>query len=210
MGEGGVYGSGYMGENSTPDVFRYITNGILDGWELSGKIAGILVIDDIETIIDPDASTFDKGLAAAGFLPLGKLIKGGKIVVKLANKEKEIEVAVEATDTAIQAAAKLSNKQIKHILNGHMPDTFAKQVNYMPEADFTKYLEDNTFFNSSWTKEDIISGVETAYQSAFKDGVTGRYDYYYNGEYIRLFIDSNGNLSSAYGLNKLTKSYFGK
>ncbi|MFD2331291.1 polymorphic toxin-type HINT domain-containing protein [Cohnella sp. GCM10020058] len=71
-----------------------------DGWRLIKKgvvaVANFLVVDDIRTILDPNASTFDKALAAASFIPVGKVIKGGKLVVKLVNKEgKVVERAVE-------------------------------------------------------------------------------------------------------------------
>nr|WP_237178999.1 polymorphic toxin-type HINT domain-containing protein [Paenibacillus sp. MMS18-CY102] len=61
-------------------------------------VANFMIVDDIRTILDPNSSYFDKGLALAGFLPVGKVVKGGKLVVKLMNKEgKVIERAVENT-----------------------------------------------------------------------------------------------------------------
>lgn len=62
------------------------------------EIANFLVVDDIRTIMNPKSSYFDKGLAIVGLLPVGKIIKGGKIIVKFADKSgKHIERAVEAT-----------------------------------------------------------------------------------------------------------------
>jgi len=63
-------------------------------------IAEFLIIDDIRTVLDPNASFFDKTLAAAGFFPIGKLIKGGKIIKKLSNGTKDIERAVDYTEDA--------------------------------------------------------------------------------------------------------------
>ncbi|MFD2117632.1 hypothetical protein ACFSTH_09440 [Paenibacillus yanchengensis] len=66
--------------------------------EASMEVANFLVVDDINTIVDPKASTFDKSLALAGFLPISKVIKGGKLVVKLSSKEgRNIERAFEFT-----------------------------------------------------------------------------------------------------------------
>ncbi|WP_174807056.1 polymorphic toxin-type HINT domain-containing protein, partial [Paenibacillus elgii] len=89
----GCYGPCYMGYNSTPQIYSDITTGILKTWEVAGSLA----VDDINTIADPNVSTFDKTLAAAGFIPVGKVITGGKIVVKLASKGREIERTAEYT-----------------------------------------------------------------------------------------------------------------
>jgi len=76
--------------------------------EASMAVANFMVIDDINTLLDPDASTFDKTLAAAGFIPVGKLIKGGKLVIKMTNGQgRNIERAVEVTDSNWKLASKI-------------------------------------------------------------------------------------------------------
>ncbi|MFF2909419.1 polymorphic toxin-type HINT domain-containing protein [Paenibacillus sp. NPDC057934] len=71
-------------------------------------VANFLVVDDIRTILDPNASTFDKALSAASFVPFGKVVKGGSLVIKLINKEgRIIERAVEKTASNEQAIAKV-------------------------------------------------------------------------------------------------------
>ncbi|MEF3311883.1 polymorphic toxin-type HINT domain-containing protein [Paenibacillus sp. GYB004] len=60
-------------------------------------VADFLIVDDINTIIDPNASTFDKTLSAASFTPVGKLIKGGKLVISLENKYKTVMREIELT-----------------------------------------------------------------------------------------------------------------
>lgn len=174
------------------------------------KTVEVLFIDDFKTVLDPDSSLFDKTLAGAGFTPFGKIVKGGKVIVKLASKGRVIERATELSADALKVAASLSKKQTKHILNGHMPNEFSRQVPYLNKETLQNYLEDNTFFNPNWTKDQIISGVEEAYANALKNGSKGIYDYSYMGENIRLFIDDSGNLSTAFGLNKLDPAYFGK
>ncbi|MEK4523644.1 T7SS effector LXG polymorphic toxin [Psychrobacillus sp. FSL W7-1457] len=47
-------------------------------------VADFLIMDDIRTLTDPNASFLDKGIAAASVIPLpvGKLVKGGSAAVK--------------------------------------------------------------------------------------------------------------------------------
>jgi RHS repeat-associated protein len=75
------------------------------GGEGAIEIADFLIVDDINTLLDPNSSSFDKSLAAAGFVPVGKVIKGGKLIIKLANKSGQVvERAVRATDKSVEAA----------------------------------------------------------------------------------------------------------
>ena len=57
--------------------------------------------------MDSNASTFDETLAAASFVPVGKVIKGGKIFIKLFNGEREIERAVDFSNDAWKAASQI-------------------------------------------------------------------------------------------------------
>gem|GEM_PF-2936576 len=66
-------------------------------------VADFAILDDINTLLDPDASVVDKGLAALSFVPVGKVIKGGKVVVRLVNKYKAIEREVDASEDAFRA-----------------------------------------------------------------------------------------------------------
>lgn len=45
------------------------------------EVLDFLVVDDINTILDPNSSTFDKTLAASNFIPVGKVIKDGRLVL---------------------------------------------------------------------------------------------------------------------------------
>ncbi|WP_306294942.1 polymorphic toxin-type HINT domain-containing protein [Paenibacillus kribbensis] len=67
-----------------------------------------MVVDDINTLLDPKASTFDKTLAAVGFIPVGKFVKGGKLIIKLTSKEgRYIERSVELSEKNLKAAKAL-------------------------------------------------------------------------------------------------------
>ena len=80
--------------------FRHADQGLIE-------VADFLVVDDIRTIFDPNASTFDKTLAVAGFIPVGKVVKGGKIFIKLFNGEQEVVRAVDYSDDAWKAVSKI-------------------------------------------------------------------------------------------------------
>lgn len=56
-------------------------------------VADFLILDDIDILLDPDASIADKSLAGLGFVPGEKVFKGGMIVLSLAKKYKKIERA---------------------------------------------------------------------------------------------------------------------
>ncbi|WP_145051491.1 hypothetical protein [Paenibacillus xylanexedens] len=68
-----------------------------------------MVVDDINTIRDANASTFSKTLAAANFIPISKFVKGGKLFYKLASSSgREVERAIEFSTL-------LSNKKTGHL-----------------------------------------------------------------------------------------------
>ena len=84
------------------NTFNTVANGV-------SAVADFLFVNDIKTILNPNASTFDKTLAVAGFTPFGKVFKGGKLVIQLTNKEgKVVERAVEATTGNINASKHLA------------------------------------------------------------------------------------------------------
>ncbi|MBV6714144.1 HINT domain-containing protein [Paenibacillus chitinolyticus] len=75
----------------------------------SKAIADFMLLDDLRTVTDENASNFDKGLAAAGFVPWGKIIRSGKLVIQMGNKAgKYIERASNLTDDNLKYAEKLA------------------------------------------------------------------------------------------------------
>jgi len=175
------------------------------------EVADFLIVDDIKTVLDPNSSNFDKGLALAGFIPFGKVIKGGKLVIKLVEDGKVIERAVDATDDAIRAATKLGKNDLKHILSDHSVAGFSNQVPYLSDAALAGKLNSKSFFNPKWSNSDIINGVEAAYAAGLKKGISNStFQYTYKGEAITIFINKDGNLSTAFGSYKLDASYFGR
>ncbi|SOC44180.1 T7SS effector LXG polymorphic toxin [Ureibacillus acetophenoni] len=51
------------------------------------EVADFIILDDINTLMDPNASGADKGFAVASFIPIGKLVKGGKLVGKIIDSD---------------------------------------------------------------------------------------------------------------------------
>lgn len=47
------------------------------------EVADFLILDDINIIMDADASGLDKGIAIASIIPVGKVLKGAKLVDKI-------------------------------------------------------------------------------------------------------------------------------
>ncbi|GKS09278.1 hypothetical protein YDYSY3_02780 [Paenibacillus chitinolyticus] len=323
----------------------------------SKAIADFMFLDDLRTVTDENASNFDKGLAAAGFVPWGKLIRGGKLVIQMGNKAgKYIERASKLTEDNLKYAAKLawncncfvagtkvqtdegekniedievgdrvlakneetgeqaykevvqlhrnekdttyklsvgnqiiettdnhpfwvedkgwvlavdlqvgdellqsngnhlkidsieivhhdekvkvynftvadfhtyfvsslgiwvhnidcgftlSSNNIQHI-GKHIASDFASQVPYLSDKALASKLNKNSFFNPSWTKEDIITGVQNGANEAISKGFTnGYYNYSYKGDTIQLFF-KDGNFDTAFGSHKLTPADFGR
>jgi hypothetical protein len=49
-----------------------------------------LILDDIRTLQDPKAPVWAKGLALASFFPVGKVLKGGKLLTKVVGKSDDV------------------------------------------------------------------------------------------------------------------------
>lgn len=90
---------------------RYSATDPWKGWSGPvGSVANFLILDDVNTLRDPDSSALAKGLAAAGFIPLGKVVKGGKLTLQLLNKEgKIVEKEFKLAGDALKAAQKACN-----------------------------------------------------------------------------------------------------
>ncbi|WP_018751033.1 polymorphic toxin-type HINT domain-containing protein [Paenibacillus sanguinis] len=103
----------------------------------------------------------------------------------------------------------LSSNNIQHI-GKHIASDFANQVPYLSDKALASKLNKNSFFNPSWTKEDIITGVQNGANEAISKGFTsGYYNYSYKGDTIQLFF-KDGNFDTAFGSHKLTPADFGR
>ncbi|WP_260405507.1 HINT domain-containing protein [Paenibacillus sp. 598K] len=85
-----VYNTPLIYVDPSGNVWKWVN----DTWVMVKKgakaTADFLIMDDLRTLVDPKSSNFDKAMAASGFLPVGKFVKGGKLIVKWANKEGKV------------------------------------------------------------------------------------------------------------------------
>jgi Pretoxin HINT domain len=103
----------------------------------------------------------------------------------------------------------LSGNNIQHI-GKHIASDFANQVPHLSDKALAAKLNKNSFFNASWTKEDIITGVQNGANEAISKGFTnGYYNYSYKGETIQIFF-KDGKFDTAFGQHKLTPADFGR
>lgn len=195
--------------------------------QLTPDILKILIgIDDIEVLMDDGSTKVQK--AGASFwlllsvLPPDKIkdiIKSAKLAKKagkglegihLTEKEWKNFKALDKAGDTIQVEKniiKLSNKNINH-MSKHIPETLKKQIPYLTEEQLVLKLNENTFFNPKWSKEEIIKYTEQAYNEFKLQGKTGKLSYKVNDEYITIFIQPDGSFGSAYGHHKLTLNDF--
>jgi hypothetical protein len=130
------------------NIFFVIVDAIADGLY---KVAEFLIIDDIRTLFNPNASGYDKALAAAGFFPFGKVIKGGKLFLKFTNKSgrvvervvKNTPEQVKIADQAIDRGKKIGKPVVlynpKFAANGFKPSaTIADGYKYNYTINGTK------------------------------------------------------------------------
>lgn len=84
-------------------------------------MADFLILDDLRTLSNPQASLLAKGFALASFFPVGKVIKDAKLLTKVAGK----------SDTMLRHLANkgLNEAQIK---------SYKRFVNKIPQADSNK------------------------------------------------------------------------
>ncbi|WP_328699973.1 RHS repeat-associated core domain-containing protein, partial [Chengkuizengella marina] len=85
----------------------------------SMAVLDFTMVGDINTILDPESSNFDKGLAAASFIPIGKvIIKGGRLIVKLANGHgREIERGVDLIGEGVEKTLPTTLKSYEQARN---------------------------------------------------------------------------------------------
>jgi hypothetical protein len=84
----------------------------------SMAVADFLVVDDVNTLLDPNSSLFDKTLAAASFIPVAKLFKGSQLIIKLASKEgRQIERAVNFIGSGVEKTLNSTLKSYEQARN---------------------------------------------------------------------------------------------
>ncbi len=101
----------------------------------------------------------------------------------------------------------LSENNIQHIKK-HTFDGMAEQAQYLTDEQLDNKLENTTFFNKTWTFEEVVSYTQTAYNILKNQGKTGLQPFEINGEIIYIFIDEDGAFGTAYGIYRYTVEDF--
>ncbi|WP_240422044.1 RHS repeat-associated core domain-containing protein [Paenibacillus periandrae] len=113
----------------------------------ANAILDFAIMDDVNTLLDPNSAKFDKTLAAAGFLPIGKVYKGGSLIFKLASREgRQIERVVEFAGEGVEKTLKTSVSSYEQARNltldilGDMGETQAYIGRLESSAGFGKVI----------------------------------------------------------------------
>lgn len=106
---------------------------------------------------------------------------------------------------------KISNAKWKHIKNNHTISSIKEQVQYgkLSKSQIMEKLK-KSFFNPTWSEDEVYEAVNQAYLAATKSGVPNEdylFEYLYKNETITLAFDSNG-LKTAYGNYQFTYDEF--
>ena len=147
-------------------------------------------------------------LVSKGLKGLQKLIKTGVKLPPAVKKGFKIGFTLAVPSTVMgtvsdisSSTANLSKKQLKHIVNKHIPSTYAQQLGRRPKDVVLRELNDKkTFFNKNWDKSLVEEAVIYGHRQAYKENAQkGLYTFSYKGEKITLYYDGKGQLQSAYG-----------
>ncbi|WP_252225245.1 hypothetical protein [Clostridium sp. ZBS2] len=103
-----------------------------------------------------------------------------------------------------KAIEDLSSKALKHPMNDHIVSRYVKQVPYQSKEVVEGYLSKKSFFNPSWTEEQVTNALNSAYKDAVSKGITdGYHTYKIYGEEINIFM-REGKFSTGFGNHKFT------
>ncbi|MCM3293460.1 HINT domain-containing protein [Paenibacillus sp. MER 180] len=110
-----------LGDESTtdpydPDIidvqFAYAFQMLDDLNALLGEgveaISNVMMVSDVYTLLDPDSTIFDKVLASLNFIPIGRIIEEGKLIIILKNTEGKFTLrGVQLTEETLDASKSL-------------------------------------------------------------------------------------------------------
>ncbi|MEK4186739.1 RHS repeat-associated core domain-containing protein [Paenibacillus sp. FSL L8-0494] len=160
--------------------------------EASMAIADFMYIDDINTVLNPDASGFDKGLALLGFIPATKIVKSGKLIVKLVSKEgRNIERVFK-----IPQIVNFIGDGVKHVSQRHIGNVIGWEHK-------SKWIvtggEWRTYTRSTVREADRVSldGDRFIYEKEFKKAIGVDVDG--NNLYkVRVVLEQDGSLITSF------------
>lgn len=146
-------------------------------------------------------------LDAVGLVPVIGAIKYRDevgLIVKEAEKGAEVVKLKGGIKGAAEAIGDLSSKALRHPMNYHMVSRYVKQVQYQSKEVVEGYLSKKSFFNPSWTEEQVTNALNSAYKDAVNKGIAdGYHTYKIYGEEINIFM-REGKFSTGFGNHKFT------
>lgn len=167
-------------------------------------IAGLdfLVLDDIRTIFDPNASTVSKSLAVIALFPAGKVVKGAKAFKLLEDygKGSLAKAAIDFGNTKVLLSSSKGillqgNKQRgwTHIYNQHIDRKMYKNKSKFPGNLNNTQIKNNIM--KTLNKGKVVLKQTSGNQTySLKFGKK-------NMRYIHVVVDSNGYIRTAYPSN---------
>ena len=149
-------------------------------------------------------------LVSKGLKGLQKLIKTGVKLPPAVKKGFKIGFTLAVPSTVMGTISDMggaitgttiSKGRMGHIVNRHIPSVYAKQLPHKSKDAVLKQLDEGkTFFNKNWDKSLVEEAVLYGHRQAYKENAQrNKYIFFYKGEKITLYYDTNGQLKSAYG-----------
>ena len=162
--------------------------------------------------------------------PVVAAIKECDAVAKVVARGKNVSGQVKEVLTPLQSSVKgaaeevsrgafgrgmvLSKNAIKHAMIEHLPEKVQQKIPFLLQKysrDIVeKIIAKKSYFNKSWTQEQIENATSIAFERATKVGVkNGKYSMQVFGENITVYLNERGILKTAYGVHKYSLSDFG-
>lgn len=189
------------GKLRTSGVFQWVKDASKFAKDALKAGVDFLVLDDIKTIFNPNASKTDKALAAVMLFPAGKVLKTGKVVDLLtASGKKEVVSAYAGLGKILKHNSRgvlfegSGKKGWKHIKNGHIKGIGAKKG----DTFYPKHLKESEIKNIIMT-----SLKKGKYKGKSKNG-NKSYQYKINKygiKNMKVIVDKNNIIVTAYPMD---------
>ncbi|WP_201319377.1 hypothetical protein [Paenibacillus sp. EPM92] len=142
-GAGTDWCNNYFGQvgSYAQDLWYTVTDN--EVYTATKAVAQWAIVDDINTVSDPNSSMFERSLAAASFIPVGKLIKGGRLAVNLANKYRTVSREVEITAELLSNSRHFVSKSLDNVISSATFESKkAGTMLYRQTGGYDRALED--------------------------------------------------------------------
>lgn len=113
----------------------------------------------------------------------------------------------EYADEVPRIMDRIPSSRFDHFNKGHNVNELLKQWGHRSRDSFTKYLRSNTFFEKSWTSEQIRIATDIAHNRAIRSGRNlpgSRFTTSIFGREVTIGYDEIGGIGSAWGTEQYT------